>query len=137
MLFLIYINDLPIYLNEIASVLFADDTTLISSGTDIQAAIIKLKSETKNLLVWCDYNRLSINWSKTYAMVITNKRAYLKQPLKFIHLDSNRVEMVNNFKLLGVTLDTKLNFDAYSAMLAKSINIRLFSIKRLFYLPFI
>ena len=70
-------------------------------------------------------------------MVITNKRAYLKQPLKLIHLDSNRVEMVNNFKLLGVTLDTKLNFDDYSAMIAKSINIRLFSIKRLFYLPFI
>ena len=32
-----------------------------------------------------------------------NKRNYLKKPLKLIHLDSNPVEMVNKFKLLGVT----------------------------------
>ena len=69
-------------------------------------------------------------------MVITNKRNYLKKPLKFIQLDSNPVEMVNKFKLLEATLDNKLNFDDYSAMFTQSINKRLFSNKRLFYLPF-
>ena len=111
------------YLNEITSIIFADDTTLISSGIDIQDAIIKLKSETKKLLVWCDYNKLSINLSKTYAKIITNKPNNIKKPLKLIHLDSNPAEIVNIFKLLEGTLDNNVNFDDYRAMLTKSTNV--------------
>ena len=37
-------------------------------------------------------------------------------------------------KLLGVTIDSKLNFETYASMIKNSVNRKLYSIKRLFYL---
>ena len=44
------------------------------------------------------------------------------------------VQVVESFKLLGVTIDNKLNFTKYTADIRTIINRKLFSIKRLFYL---
>lgn len=87
----------------------------------------------KSFFVWCDFNRLDINWSKTYGMVITNKR--VKIP-KSINIAETQVEIVDKFRLLGVTIDSKLNFESYICELKRQINGRLYSIKRLFYLSF-
>ena len=69
------------------------------------------------LLEWCDFNKLDINWSKTFFIFVTNKR--IKLPMEII-VDSKtvdiKVKVVNNFKLLlitidiGVTIDNKLTF---------------------------
>ena len=45
------------------------------------------------------------------------------------------LDIVSQFKLLGVILDNKLNFNLYVAQQCLIINRKLFSIKRLFYLP--
>jgi hypothetical protein len=45
-----------------------------------------------------------------------------------------KVSVVNSFKLLGVTLDNKLNFTEHSSNLKKIVNKKLYSIKRLFFL---
>ena len=44
--------------------------------------------------------------------------------------------MVDSFKLLGVTINKKLNFRQHIRNIEKEANKRLFSIKRLFYLSF-
>ena len=41
---------------------------------------------------------------------------------------------MNNFKLLGVTIDNKLNFTEHCSNLKKIVNKKLYSIKRLFFL---
>ena len=76
-------------------------------------------------------NKLDINWNKTYFMFVTNKRVKLP---KTIIVNDVSVEVVQEFKLLGVTIDSKLNFMAYSSLLKKAIIKKLYSIKRLFYL---
>ena len=43
-------------------------------------------------------------------------------------------KLVKSFKLLGVTIDNKLNFSKYVGDLRNNVNKRLFSINRLFYL---
>jgi len=44
LLFLIFINDLPTYLkNYFISILFADDTTLLISGNDLELVLVKLQ----------------------------------------------------------------------------------------------
>jgi len=48
----------------------------------------------------------------------------------------NRVSVVNEFKLLGITIDNTLNFRKHVSNTLKAINTKLFSIKRLFFLPF-
>jgi hypothetical protein len=46
------------------------------------------------------------------------------------------IRVVYSFKLLGITIDNNLNFLEYVSGVRLAINKRLFSIHRLFYLPF-
>ena len=58
LLFFIYINDLHAYDNEIDSLLFADDTTILASGNDFKSALANLKSSSTKLIDWSNFNRL-------------------------------------------------------------------------------
>ena len=133
LLFLIFINDLPWYLNQIETTLFADDTTLLFCEDNFDRIISQYKNGLKKLNEWCNHNRLYINWSKTYIMVITNKRITVPN---YVEFDSVKVEIIDKFKLLGVLIDNKLHFNDYVNQQCISINKKLFAIKRLFYLPF-
>jgi hypothetical protein len=66
-------------------------------------------------------------------MVITNRRIIIPKQLEF---DDAKILIVEEFKLLGVIIDNKLNFIKHVAKQCITINRMLFSIKRLFYLPF-
>jgi hypothetical protein len=128
--FLIFINDLPHYL-ELSAKLFADDTTLYKVGDDLDQLVHDFSKQSELLLEWCAINRLDINWKKTFAMFVTNKRIVLPKSVKIGEID---VEVVKEFKLLGVTIDNTLSFTTHVANTCKVINRKLYSIKRLFYL---
>jgi hypothetical protein len=131
--FLIFINDLPFFLSDIFSTLFADDTTLLFSGQDLDKAVSLLRVGLKQLNEWCKHNRLYINWSKTYLMIITNKRVSMPKSFDFEDIS---IDVVDNFKLLGVTIDNKLQFNKFVSLQCSQINKKMYSIKKLFYLPF-
>ena len=95
--------------------------------------LLKFQEKIRTLINWCQYSKVDINWEKTYAMIITNKR--LVKP-KSIKLCDVNIEVVDKFKLLGVTLDSKLSFKPFSANLKKLVSAKLYSINRLFYLSF-
>jgi len=129
--FLLFINDLAYLLQGLPSKLFADDTTIYSSGPDLDSVVKDFQASIKPLSTWCSLNRLDINWSKTFVMFVTNKRVSLPS---YVDLNGVSVSVVSEFKLLGVTLDNKLNFDKHISIVCGQINSKLFSIKRLFYL---
>ena len=64
-------------------------------------------------------------------MVITNKRTKIPDSLI---IKGHNIKLVNEFRLLGVFLDNKLNFNTHVSRLCLSINSKLFAIKRIFYL---
>lgn len=66
-------------------------------------------------------------------MFIKNKRVITPD---YVKIDDTIIKAVNKFKLLGVTLDEKLNFGDFIASQRLAINRRLYSIRRIFYLPF-
>jgi hypothetical protein len=128
--FLPFINDLVFLLQGFSSKLFADDTTIYSSGPDLDGVMKDFQSKIKSLSTWCALNRLDINWSKTFIMFVTNKRLSLPSS---VDLNSVSVSVVSEFKLLGVTLDNKLNFSKQVSIVCKQINSKLFSIKLIKY----
>ena len=71
-LFIIYINDLPLHTQSDTSVdMFADDTTISShskSKTDVQSS---LQSTLETISLWCNDNMMKINIPKTKAMYLT------------------------------------------------------------------
>jgi len=129
--FLIFINDLP-FIMELLSKLFADDTTFYDANIDIQVLISSFRRKLEPLLEWCKFNRVDINFKKTYFVVITRKHIIMPETIKFNNVD---IEVVSSFKLLGVTIDNKLTFSKYISMTCGRINGVLHSIKRLFFLP--
>ena len=80
-----------------------------------------------------------VNWSKTEFMFISNLHQKINETEIIIHEREYQhtdfpVKVVNQFKLLGITLDNKLNFSSYATILKRAVQKKLFSIKRLFYL---
>ena len=82
-------------------------------------------------LVWVKYNQLKINWSKTKLIFITKQRAVSPN---FLVIDGCIVDVVDEFKLLGITIDHNLFFNEFIDRLKSIVNQKLYSIKRLFYL---
>ena len=66
-------------------------------------------------------------------MFVTNKRVKKLIPAEIL-VDGSLIKVVDSFKLLGVTIDDKLNFNKYSRDLRLIVNKKLYSIQKLFYL---
>ena len=71
--FLIYINDLRNCSNALTFRIFTDDTNVFASARDLKVLEKTVNSELKKVKIWCDVNRLSINFTKTNFMIIKSK----------------------------------------------------------------
>lgn len=107
-LFLIYINDLPKICNTLC-VLFADDISLLFKAPDNSQKNIRTITETFHTVKhWLHNHNLEINNKKTK---IIQFKPYQKQPIDLKPLsDKLKLEEVNEFNLLGITLDTHINW---------------------------
>ena len=75
LLFLIYINDLPLTINKLAStILFADDTSIIISNTNPEEFKYSINSVMTELNNWFQSNLLTLNYDKTNFQFLTTKK---------------------------------------------------------------
>ena len=125
LLFLIYVNDIPIDpLNINVSVSqFADDLgflTIAKNGRIIQYRLAKTLSD---LEIWCSKWRIKLNAKKTQLLLIRQT----KQRNLNINLELFGEKLINtdNTKLLGVTLEENLSFKAHIDDIAKRGRMRL------------
>ena len=65
LLFLIFINDLPLATTHSVPDNFADDTTLSCHSASINQVVESLTQDLTNVDWWCVSNRMSINVAKT------------------------------------------------------------------------
>ena len=71
-LFLIYINDL-FNCNNLFNILFADNTTALTKGKNIQDLSNFINSELQKLGTWLRSNKLAVNTGKTKIMIFYPK----------------------------------------------------------------
>ena len=57
-------NDLSRASELLFSILFADDTTVIIEGQNYNNLILTLNAELKNLVLWLQANKLTLNTAK-------------------------------------------------------------------------
>ena len=72
MLFLLYINDIAFFVDNISIIdLYADDSTIHESGYDVKMIESNLRSNIERIAFWCNINKMSINplksTTKTFA----------------------------------------------------------------------
>ena len=90
LLFLLYINDLPNCSETLTFRIFADDTNLFASARDLKSLEILINSELDKVKVWCDVNKLSINFIKTNYMIIkSNRKASGSIEVKLQNIDGS------------------------------------------------
>ena len=125
LLFLIYINDLYNVCLESVPILFADDTNLFYSGSNIETLVRSINDELSNISTWLKTNKLSLNVKKTHYMIFHRKKAVM--PNLKIQIDNQDIDQVYKTKFLGVVIDWKLTWKDHIALvtgkLSKSIGM--------------
>ena len=124
-LFTLYTNDCAT--TDINSKLFkyADDTALVSLCTNDD---VQYRQEVRNFTEWCNINCLVLNVNKTKEMIIDFSKNSSHAPL---YIADERVEVVDNYKYLGVTIDDNFNFNCHVTNMYKKCNKRVYFIRKL------
>ena len=110
-LFLIFINDMPLSSRLFRYTLFADDTFLFMSHEDPKTLEDLVNSELENIDQWLIDNRLSLNVDKSCFLLFTGKTRF-QQDFK-ICISDKEVSRVSAAKYLGVHIDDKLNWQLH------------------------
>ena len=118
LLFLIYINDLPLALRNCKMTMYADDISLSLTSKNIHD-LNKFMNEDLNCLKdWLQGNKLSLNVLNTHAMVI-GSRPKLKSISNEVSeqpsfsINGTQIETVERTKYLDVQLDSHLVWDEH------------------------
>lgn len=119
-LFLLYVNDIKNALVHSKLALFADDTLIYISGKNLQETIDKLSEDLSRVNSWLNVNKLKLNVNKTKYMILNNRKNS-DMDNACVVMNGNEIERVNEFKYLGVIIDSRLNMKAHVEYICKKV----------------
>jgi len=128
LLFIIYTNDLPDNLNIAKSILFADDTTIYHSSSNISQLYETMNTELNNLTDWFQANKLSLNISKTNYMIFSNIN--LQQNYIELKITNQIIMQKSCVKFLGVLIDEKLKWNEHVKIAKQKVSRSFYAINR-------
>ena len=133
LLFLLFINDLPLYTEEVKTNLYADDTTLYYTGKSVIEIKNKLQHSVISLHRWCKGNGMVLNTSKTKVMLITTKqkRIHLDIGELSLNYENTKLNEISGDKILGVHVDNCLTFTGHIDNIAKKITSNIWLLSRI------
>ena len=114
LLFLVYINDLPLCVGSKVR-LFADDAYLYRSISSINDTVI-LQIDLDNLQIWEQLWSMEFHPNKCKLLRITNKR---KPIITNYKIHNENLESVDNAKYLGVIINKHLKWNTHIDMVCK------------------
>lgn len=68
-LFIIFINDLPKTSTFLSTRLYADDTSLTASGSDLDSLLCEINNHLPAIYEWLCSNKLTLNLTKTKYII--------------------------------------------------------------------
>ncbi len=152
LLFLCYIND--IYRStELATFLFADDTTCLAEHKNLNTLINYVNRELQKLATWFKANKMAVNVSKTNYIIFRTRGKHINidtpnlvfnsndpdepllnpqliQTLERIH-DNNADPKLRSFKLLGVYFDEYCSFNKHISHVCAKLTRANFCLRRI------
>jgi hypothetical protein len=125
---LIYINDLPLYIQEAKLILYADDTNVLITDNSYEGLQAKLLLTMKQLKTWVFNNDLIINITKTEAMsfhLFHSKPTYKPR----IVLYDKDIKYESEVKFLGLCITENLSWQTHICYLCDNLSKSFFAIK--------
>ncbi len=140
LLFLIYINDLCLYIDESGSLLYADDATLTAVGANVKEIEQSLTKDSKKVSEWCQINDMVLSIQKSVSMLFSTRQKMIRtkqeNTLLSIQIEDDLLSMVTKSKLLGVMFDQHLTWEEHIEHVHNKIASLLFLLKQIkSYLP--
>ena len=123
LLFNIYMNDIFLFVPGISITNYADDTTPYATDKSVNSLLKKLEENTFEIIKWFRNNYMKCNPEKNQLIVTNCEKASLT-------IDNNVIECSSSVKLLGVTIDNKLNFDEHVSKICKKASTKLHALAR-------
>lgn len=117
LLFLIYINDIPVDQEVNELILFADDTTISCKSPSFDNLKLSMEKNVSELGDWFLANRLCLNQTKTEKVIFS--------------LRSIENETPSVAKFLGIYVDFQLKFNIHADYVAEKLVRNIFLLKQL------
>ena len=137
LLFIIYMNDLPSYVQDVHITMYADDTSIDRAFQTCQQLKEELLPAFAKVCKWLKINKLSLNTVKTEFMLTgTSQRLnQLDQNLEStpyaIVIDQKEVRRVKCVKYLGMIVDDKLTWSQHVDYFSSKITCNIGILKRI------
>ena len=109
LLFLIYINNLSSASKALDFILFADDTNIFFSHSNLESLSLIVNSELNRLTDWFRANKLSVNIKKSNFVIFRPRQKRQTLDIK-VYLSSQEIHQVNETVFLDVVLDEHLTW---------------------------
>ena len=127
LLFIIYINDICSVSDQFYPILYADDTTLISTlcvfHSDANRASTAINVELREIKMWLDSNKLSLNTQKTKYMIFHSVNfPNNRLPDLALHIDNVPIEKVTCFDFLGLRVSDTLKWQDHTNKIVNKIS---------------
>ena len=111
-LFNIHTADIPTPTAPVQVMLYADDITITSTHTSMSAARKYIQPYLHKVYDWTQHNNLIINPDKTTCTLFTPDPAEYNSNLG-LNINNKALPMASHPKVLGLTLDPKLTYNAH------------------------
>lgn len=131
LLFMLFVNDLPLHVHNGRCSMFADDTIIYCNDDSIDSLTFKLNACLQHVNQWYKANKLVLNISKSNSMIINSHISADDRDKFKIILDHKDINYVTHVKHLGIILDEELKFNYHVNELIKKISGKLAWLSRL------
>ena len=122
-IFNIFLNDLFYFIVNSEIHNYADDNTLSVSSNTIKNLIKTLEKESEVALRWLNDNKMIANPEKFHSILLTRTKS--DNSKLEIKIGDRIIKSERSVKLLGVTIDDKLNFDLHVSNLCRKASSQL------------
>ena len=130
LLFLMFINDLPIFINDKSVlILFADDTSTLVFHPNPLVFYKTINTVFKTLNAWFKHNLLLLNLVKTHFIKFISKNN--NQPEMDINYDDKSISAVTCTRFLGLTVNCSLAWTNHIDLLKKKLSSTCFLIRNI------
>ena len=130
-LFLLFINDLPLFLKYCNSDFYADDATFHTNGKDKLTIENNLQSDLSEAKQWSKCNKMYINYQKTSCMTLGTKHRLNGSNKLDINADNIKIKQVSDQKLLGLHIDKNLNWCSHIDHFCKTVSSKISLLRQL------
>ena len=103
LLFNIFLCDMLFVLSQTDFASYADDNTPYVEANNIDEVIAILENDSIQLFKWFPDNQMKVNKDKCHLVISNNEKVSIK-------IDNIELENTSSKKLLGIVIDSKLNF---------------------------